>query len=346
MYGNTAGNTGFSLNMSVEFGLYILCLLPIFNDFEVQASGCMDFFRLWFSCSDGRCEEFGANSSLHWYWTWTEAHWDWKASRRLACYWRTSCRETFSLFLGEHSPKEPFPRLLLNQDMYRLVQRSCTIFHPCYLRSSHTWELSSCMQDEHRMPSTASPSSKKARTSSMGVDLLLNLTVFLKFIPSFHIRREILRNWTFIANLRWSLNIGREARWTEVRSQHCLQTNLRCLTKLPPTRSFNYHHNFFVHAFSPFSSTPNPFHFRSLRNRLPFSPWHNYSCLCLPQCFLFGNSKAPHTRLKNATTSFNLSDTLFGQVNGGITQELAKVWSTEFMVVVTYVQWNLLSFVC
>ena len=49
IYGPTAGagNTGFSLNMAVEFGLYILWLVRIFNDFEVQANRCVHpVFRL------------------------------------------------------------------------------------------------------------------------------------------------------------------------------------------------------------------------------------------------------------------------------------------------------------
>ena len=46
VYGSTAGagNTGFSLNMAVEFSLYILYLVRIFNDLEVQANRCVNFF--------------------------------------------------------------------------------------------------------------------------------------------------------------------------------------------------------------------------------------------------------------------------------------------------------------
>ena len=68
IYGPTAGagNTGFSLNMAAEFGLYILWLVRIFNDFEVQANRCVDLcFRLGFSYSQGRFYKFGANSRLH-----------------------------------------------------------------------------------------------------------------------------------------------------------------------------------------------------------------------------------------------------------------------------------------
>jgi hypothetical protein len=45
VYGPTAsaGNTGFSLNMAVEFSLCIMWLVRIFNDFEVQANRCVDF---------------------------------------------------------------------------------------------------------------------------------------------------------------------------------------------------------------------------------------------------------------------------------------------------------------
>jgi len=45
LYGPTAGagNTGFSLNMAVEFSIYILYLVRIYNDFEVQANRCVDF---------------------------------------------------------------------------------------------------------------------------------------------------------------------------------------------------------------------------------------------------------------------------------------------------------------
>ena len=42
VYGPTAGagNTGFSLSMAVEFSLFILFLVKISNDFEVQANRC------------------------------------------------------------------------------------------------------------------------------------------------------------------------------------------------------------------------------------------------------------------------------------------------------------------
>jgi len=46
VYGPTAGagNTGFSLNMAVEFSLYIRFFIRMFNDFQVQANRCVDFF--------------------------------------------------------------------------------------------------------------------------------------------------------------------------------------------------------------------------------------------------------------------------------------------------------------
>jgi len=39
----SAGNTGFSLNVAVEFSLFILYLVRIFNELEVQANRCVDF---------------------------------------------------------------------------------------------------------------------------------------------------------------------------------------------------------------------------------------------------------------------------------------------------------------
>jgi len=50
VYGSNAGagNTGFSLNMAVEFSLYILYIVRIFNELEVQANRCVDFFSFVF----------------------------------------------------------------------------------------------------------------------------------------------------------------------------------------------------------------------------------------------------------------------------------------------------------
>ena len=76
---------------------------------------------------------------------------------------------------------------------------------------------------------------------------------------------------------------------------------------------------------------------------------HHHFFLSLPPLFILHRFFQPqpfhfaHSIVRKRPLPSQRLNHALGEVNGGITRELAKVGSTEFMVVVTYVRWPIFS---